>query len=91
MIKTMTARYAGFDARTGASIRPGDQIQYDTNTRRAWLSEPGDLGDLDDGQQDVSRYNPAWVSHVWTSGGREYYRNKAGRCEDAPCCGCCNA
>ena len=31
------------------------------------------------------------VSHLWTSGGREYYRNRAGRCEDAPCCGCCNA
>ena len=21
--------------------------------------------------------------------GQEFYRNKAGRCEDAPCCGCC--
>jgi hypothetical protein len=31
------------------------------------------------------------VSHVWSSGGREFYRNKRGRCEDAPCCGCCNA
>lgn len=30
------------------------------------------------------------VSHVWTSGGREFYRNRRGRCEDAPCCGCCN-
>jgi len=89
MIKTMNARYAGFDSRTGASIRPGDEIQYCTNTRRAWLA------DLGDEQQDVidhpSRYSPSWVSHVWTSGGREYYRNKAGRCEDAPCCGCCTA
>ena len=88
MIKTMQARYAGFDSRTGASIRPGDQIQYDTSTRRAWLA---DMDDLDDEQQAASRYNPTWVSHVWTSGGREYYRNKAGRCEDAPCCGCCPA
>jgi hypothetical protein len=31
------------------------------------------------------------VSHVWSAGGREYYRNRRGRCEDAPCCGCCNA
>ena len=91
MVKTMNARYAGFDSRTGASIRPGDQIQYDTATRRAWLSEPGDMADLGDEQQAASRYNPAWVSHVWTSGGKEYYRNKAGRCEDAPCCGCCTA
>jgi hypothetical protein len=31
------------------------------------------------------------VSDIWSSGGREYYRNRAGLCEDAPCCGCCNA
>jgi hypothetical protein len=31
------------------------------------------------------------VSDVWRTGGREMYRNRAGRCEDAPCCGCCNA
>ena len=91
MIKTMNARYAGFDSRTGASIRPGDQIQYDTATRRAWLAEPGDMADMGDDQQAARRYNPTWVSHVWNSGGREYYRNKAGRCEDAPCCGCCTA
>ena len=37
-------------------------------------------------RQSISR----GVSHVWTSGGREYYRNRRGLCEDAPCCGCCN-
>ena len=31
------------------------------------------------------------VSDIWRVNGREYYRNKRGRCEDAPCCGCCNA
>lgn len=31
------------------------------------------------------------VSDVWRSGGREFYRNRRGLCEDAPCCGCCNA
>lgn len=25
-----------------------------------------------------------------TSSGAELYRNKQGRCLDAPCCGCCN-
>jgi hypothetical protein len=24
------------------------------------------------------------------SGGAEHYTNKRGRCEDAPCCGCCS-
>ena len=32
------------------------------------------------------------VSDIWRSStGREYYRNRRGLCEDAPCCGCCNA
>lgn len=31
------------------------------------------------------------VSDIWRADGREYYRNRRGRCEDAPCCGCCNA
>ena len=48
-----------------------------------------------DGAAAAGRYLRAslqrGVSNVWTSGGREYYRNRRGRCEDAPCCGCCNA
>jgi hypothetical protein len=87
MIKTMKAKYPGRDAITGARINPGDEIQFDTVTRRAWIDEPGDMVDPDDSPQ--SRHNPAWISHVWNSGGREYYQNKRGRCEDAPCCGCC--
>jgi hypothetical protein len=32
------------------------------------------------------------VSDIWSGyGGKEYYRNRNGLCEDAPCCGCCNA
>ena len=32
------------------------------------------------------------VSDIWrSSSGKEYYRNRRGLCEDAPCCGCCNA
>jgi len=31
-----------------------------------------------------------YVSNVYRfSSGAEVYRNKRGRCEDAPCCGCC--
>ena len=29
------------------------------------------------------------VSDVITTSGGTFYRNRAGRCEDAPCCGCC--
>ena len=74
MIRTMRARYPGRCAATGAPIRPGDAIQYDTRTKRATLTDA-----RADYISDVIRFGD----------GREYYRNKNGRCEDAPCCGCC--
>jgi len=40
----------------------------------------------------MRRSRKRYVSNYWrTSSGSEFYRNKLGRCEDAPCCGCCNA
>jgi hypothetical protein len=44
MIKTMKAKFKGKNARTGAPIYPGDEIQYCTATRRAWITgEPGEI------------------------------------------------
>lgn len=77
MIKKMIAKYRGIDSKTGLQINPGDEIYFDTYTRKAWVTEePGDPS---------GRY----VSHIFNISGKEYYRNKKGRCEDAPCCGCC--
>jgi hypothetical protein len=85
MQKIMIAKFAGKDARTGAPIRKGDEIIFDTTTRLAWHT------DEDEGRLSFTTPIRAdYVSHVIDFGnGREYYRNKAGRCEDAPCCGCC--
>ena len=76
-IKTMLAKYPGRDARTGAPIRPGDEIHYDTATRKAWHTD----------EDDRPR---TYRSDVFQIGGHEYYQNKKGRCIDAPCCGCCS-
>lgn len=90
MIKTMLAKYKGVCSRTGAPIRPGDEIRYDTSTRRAWITDDEFThAELEPGEAYLASARGAYVSHVWGSNGREYYRNKAGRCEDAPCCGCC--
>lgn len=109
-MRTMTARYPGKCARTGAPIRPGDLIVY-VGRGRAYLSDlipavdpdlslarsiDPELADADpDAAAHAGRYLrqslESGVSHVWNSGGREFYRNRRGRCEDAPCCGCCNA
>jgi hypothetical protein len=82
-IKTMLAKYKGTCSRTGAPIRPGDHIAYDTATRKAWIT------DEDDGRMTFTTPARAYVSDVFYIGGREYYQNKNGRCIDAPCCGCC--
>jgi hypothetical protein len=42
MIKIMIAKYKGIDARTGQPIRPGDEIAFDTDTRKAWITDDDD-------------------------------------------------
>jgi hypothetical protein len=77
--RTMTARYRGTCADTGAAIAPGDTINFDRATRRTVLVAKAS------GQAPAGRY----ISDVIRTSGGTFYRNKRGRCEDAPCCGCC--
>jgi hypothetical protein len=79
--KRMLAKYNGRCSLSGAPIYRGDDIVYDTVTRKTWLSEHGDSG--------VYLGQKKRVSDVFSIGGKEFYRNKQGRCIDAPCCGCC--
>jgi hypothetical protein len=71
----MIARYPGRCARTGRVIRPGDVITF-TPARKPVLVQQ---------QERVSDT----IVFFGDSGAREFYRNRNGRCEDAPCCGCC--
>lgn len=90
---TITARYPGTCARTGAAIKPGDKINYDRLTRRATLvmSPPVGVDRDEDGEVVAARVvePERYISDVIRIGRNTYYRNKRGRCEDAPCCGCC--
>jgi hypothetical protein len=106
-MKTITARYSGRCARTGAPINPGDLINWSKGKAElAPLSVDHDLElarSIDPelaatdpegasaGGRYLARSMRRGVSDTWSAGGREYYRNRRGRCEDAPCCGCCNA
>jgi hypothetical protein len=69
----MIARYHSKCAKTGAAIRPGDTIAF-TRARRPIL---------------MQKMHNDGVSDVISFGDNTFYRNKNGRCEDAPCCGCC--
>jgi len=106
-MKTMQARYPGRCIRTGAAIEPGDTIIWHGRGRAELAGAdtiPAAVADLDpelaasdpDAALSAGRYMAQsmrrGVSDIWRTGdGREFYRNKLGRCEDAPCCGCCNA
>ena len=91
MQKVMTAKYRGKCSISGAPINPGDQITFDTVTRKAWFTEPGDCQIESEAGPYLATRKTKYVSNVYSIGGREYYRNKRGLCIDAPCCGCCTA
>jgi hypothetical protein len=41
-------------------------------------------------RKQPKRQEDRYISNIFQVGDVELYRNKKGRCEDAPCCGCCN-
>jgi hypothetical protein len=88
----MTARFRSSSA-TGSRIAAGDQIVYDKATRQAWLVHELDPDLNPDTAIAVARRmlqsSNDYVSDHYRIGGRDYYRNRRGTCEDAPCCGCC--
>ena len=69
---TITAKYRGRCAVSGAAILPGDVIDYKK------------------GHIVLVKKNPrSDYSDLYVIGNQEFIRNARGRCEDAPCCGCC--
>jgi hypothetical protein len=80
MIKKMQAKFPGKCSLSGARINPGDFILYDTDSRTAQLEPDADT---------IQFTTSPRVSDVFRFGKTEVYRNKKGRCLDAPCCGCC--
>lgn len=76
----MIARFPGKCARTGRAIKPGDVISF-TVARKAVLVQQQHNAGADNVSDTVVFFGD--------SGAREFYRNRNGRCEDAPCCGRC--
>jgi hypothetical protein len=77
--RTMVARFPGTCLACRAPIVKGSTIVYGGkgNVRH---------GDCSDAPKQDTR-GTGWVRGSYTSNGRTYSR---GRCEDAPCCGCCD-
>jgi len=78
------------------AARPEPVDPVDADIELAESIDPGIGADDPEAAAAAGRYLRAamsrGVSDIWrTPSGREYYRNRRGLCEDAPCCGCCNA
>jgi hypothetical protein len=87
MAKEMTARFPGTCIRTGLEVRPGDRIIFH-GKGRVELLRNAELERARASETGRGRTRP--VSDTFTfSSGHTAYRNARGRCEDAPCCGCC--
>lgn len=79
-MKVINTKYATkcADVKCGAELAIGTKVK--------WYGRGKVYGiDCHDKQGPVST---SWVAT--TNSGAELYQNRRGRCEDAPCCGCCN-
>jgi hypothetical protein len=100
----MQLRYAGTCKVCGKPIARGETAYWDASTRTATCYDLSCAEA--DGLTTRECHGPAgWVTErlsqrigapapsivtTWFNSGASTYRNARGRCEDAPCCGCCD-
>jgi hypothetical protein len=90
----MIARFAGECLACGEDICPGDSIRKTAGGYRH-----ADCGSVMD-EDEAAGFAPGTLANdrrlarqgltVIRMGSRVETRNRRGRCEDAPCCGCCS-
>lgn len=106
MFRTIVAKYAGSKCkRCHATIAIGEQIRYGGPGQIYHLASVcGNTAQETASATDTSTETPTVRPHRFSnayrrqrgstytrfSSGAEQYTNRNGRCEDAPCCGCCS-
>lgn len=105
-MKTMLSKYPGTCRACGESINRGEQIAWSKATGAMHLEcfhgEQDDAQEYGDDESEDSwppsratlesdrRVARQGLSVIRFSSGRVMTQNSHGRCEDAPCCGCCS-
>lgn len=95
--------YSGaWGARVVGRVEIGATIRITTRGGKSWLARVTTIEHDDGGEMTVQaeslepkpvrkgRGRSGGSSYSRFSSGAESYQNNDGRCEDAPCCGCCN-
>jgi hypothetical protein len=97
-MKNMISKYPGICRNCGESVQAGSSIVYHgkgngiTCAHCAALSEEisEDCAGMERGTlASDRRLADRGLSVIRFSSGESFTRNRRGRCEDAPCCGCC--
>ncbi len=96
-MKKMESKYAGKCRACGVRFPAGTLIEYDRRGARGRKAQHLDCENPQNGAADAIEDYGDYGSAAWnnrptveirTSGGT-FYQRAGGRCEDAPCCGCC--
>ena len=102
-MKTMIARFPGKCSACGQPIHAGDTINFFGKGHAEHAHcQPDDCAAHDDDEYREDGFPPSraqlasdrrlarqGLTVIRTSGGT-FTQNSRGRCEDAPCCGCCS-
>ena len=101
-MKTMTAKYPGTCTACGEPIQRGDTINFygRGHAEHADCRETSNDPDVDEYREGAfppskaalasdRRLAKRGLSVIRLSSGHVMTQNAKGRCEDAPCCGCC--
>lgn len=83
MARTITLRYATYCKECGTHLPVGSKAKY-YGSGRVYGTECH--------SKPTAKKSDKYISNFYysPSTGNEWYQNKNGRCEDAPCCGCCS-
>ena len=83
----MTNKYPGRCVRCASTVAAGEGIcKRSRKTGRHYVRHRH--GECEETRQDDGVTQNHRIDD-FNIGGKEYPRNARGRCEDAPCCGCC--
>lgn len=84
MPRYTTNKYPGTCVDCGADVAPGGRMW---KSRGRWVVSHGGRCNAAPVAND---HAPRRALLVTLNSGAELFQNGNGRCEDAPCCGCCN-
>lgn len=88
---TITAKFSSVCPSCGQTISAGDQVEWMRGTQATHAGCKRVIRAVERfKRQSTGRSHRYGSSYTRFASGAEVFTNRRGRCEDAPCCGCCS-